>query len=82
MLCVRSGKESFGFKKLLELVCTLVYVFQRSLEYFHAAANFAIAKQVNKINDFRFLCKEIALNELNLLFFFAYYYSRLSPCYY
>ena len=31
-LRVRSGKESFGFKKLLELVCTLVYVFQRSMK--------------------------------------------------
>ena len=48
-LSVRSGKESFGFKKLLELVWTLVYVFQRSMKWFHAAANFAIAKQVNKI---------------------------------
>ena len=41
--------ESFGFKKLLELLWTLVYVFQRSMKYFLAAANFAIAKQVNKI---------------------------------
>ena len=47
-LRVRSGKESFGFKKLLELVWTLVYVFQLSMK-FHAAASFAIAKQVNKI---------------------------------
>ena len=31
-LRVRSGKESFGFKKLLELVWTLVYVFQRSMK--------------------------------------------------
>ena len=29
---VRSGKESFEFKKLLELVWTLVYVFQRSMK--------------------------------------------------
>ena len=29
-LRVPCGKESFGFKKLLELVWTLVYVFQRS----------------------------------------------------
>ena len=29
---VRSGMESFGFKKLLELVWTLVYVFQRSMK--------------------------------------------------
>ena len=33
-----------------------------------------------KLNYFRFVCKEIALNELNLLFF-AHYFSRLSPCY-
>ena len=46
---VLRGKNSFGFKKLLELVWTLVYVFQRSMKWFHAAANFAIAKQVNKI---------------------------------
>ena len=39
-----SGKESFGFKKLLELVWTLVYVFHRSMKKFHAVANFA--KQV------------------------------------
>ena len=31
-LRVRSGKESFGFKKLLELVWTLVYVFQQSMK--------------------------------------------------
>ena len=31
-LRVRSGKERFGFKKLLELVWTLVYVFQRSMK--------------------------------------------------
>ena len=31
-LRVRSGKESFGFKKLLELIWTLVYVFQRSVK--------------------------------------------------
>ena len=31
-LRVRSGKESFGFKKLLELFWTLVYVFQRSMK--------------------------------------------------
>ena len=40
-----------------------------------------IAKQVNKINYFRFVCKEIALNELYLLFC-AHYFSRLFPCYY
>ena len=34
-----------------------------------------------KLNYVRFVCKEIALNELNLLFF-AHYFSRLSPCYY
>ena len=31
-LRVGSGKESFGFKKLLELVWTLVYVFQQSMK--------------------------------------------------
>ena len=31
-LRVRSGKESSGFKKLLELVWTLAYVFQRSMK--------------------------------------------------
>ena len=31
-LRVCNGKESFGFKKLLELVWTLVYVFQRSMK--------------------------------------------------
>ena len=31
-LCVRSGKGSSGFKKLLELVWTLVYVFQRAMK--------------------------------------------------
>ena len=34
-----------------------------------------------KLNYLRFLCKEISLSELNLLFF-AHYFSRLSPCYY
>ena len=34
-----------------------------------------------KLNYSRFVCKEIAWNELNLLFF-AHYFSRLSPCYY
>ena len=34
-----------------------------------------------KLNYFTFVCKEIALNELNLLCF-AHYFSRLSPCYY
>ena len=34
-----------------------------------------------KLNYFPFVCKEIALNELNLLFF-AHYFSMLSPCYY
>ena len=34
-----------------------------------------------KLNYFRFVCEEIALNELNLLFF-AHYFSRLSPCHY
>ena len=36
---------------------------------------------MKKLNYFRFVCKEIALSELNLLFF-AHYFSRLSPCYY
>ena len=82
-LRVRSEKETFGFKKLLELVWTLVYVFQRSMKLFHVAAYFAIAKQVNEIKLLliRFVCKEIALNELNSLFF-AHYFSRLSACYY
>ena len=31
-LIFRSGKESFGFKKLLELVWTLLYVFHRSMK--------------------------------------------------
>ena len=31
-LSFRGGKESFGFKKLLELVWTLVYVFRRSMK--------------------------------------------------
>ena len=31
-LRVRSGKGIFGFNKLLELVWTLVYVFQRSVK--------------------------------------------------
>ena len=51
------------------------------MKWFLAAANFAIAKQVNKIKYFTFVCKEIALNDLNLLFF-AHYFSRLSLCYY
>ena len=38
---------SFGFKKLLDLVWTLVYVFHRSMKKFHAVASFA--KEVNKI---------------------------------
>ena len=31
-LSFRGGQESFGFKKLLELVWTLVYVFHRSMK--------------------------------------------------
>ena len=34
-----------------------------------------------KLNYFSFVCKEIALNELNLLFF-AHYFSRLFQCCY
>ena len=73
----RSGKESFGFKKLLELVWTLVYVFQRSMKSFHAVANLAIANRRIKLNYLRFVYKEIALNELNLLFLLTHDYRRL-----
>ena len=31
-LCFRSGAESFGFKKLVELVWTFLYVFHRSMK--------------------------------------------------
>ena len=37
----------WSFKRLLELIWTLVYVFHRSMKKFHAVASFA--KQVNKI---------------------------------
>ena len=53
-LSFRSGKESFGFKKLLELVWTLVYVFHQSIKWFQTSANFAIQKQVNKIRLLKF----------------------------
>ena len=39
-------KESFRFKKLLELLWTLIYVFHRSMKKLHTVASFA--KQVNK----------------------------------
>ena len=37
----------WSFKRLLELIWTLVYVFHRSMKQFHAVASFA--KPVNKI---------------------------------
>ena len=49
---VTDGKESFGVKKLLELVFTLY----RSMKYFHAIASFA--KQVNKIRLLKVLLVE------------------------
>ena len=40
MLKFCGGKECFGFKKLLEVVWTLVFVFHRSMKWFHAVASF------------------------------------------
>ena len=75
----RGGEESFGFKKLYITRITRVWtlaVANRRRET--TAASFA--KQVNKIRLLKsFICKEVALSELNLLRF-AYYHicSRLS----
>ena len=77
-LRVRSGKESFGFKKLLELVWTLVYTsFNDRWSSFTPLQTSQSQNRWTKLNYFRFVCKEIALNELSLLFF-AHYFSRLS----
>ena len=69
----RSGKENFGFKKLLELVWILVYVFigwWSSFMPLQTSQNRWI-----KLHCLSFVCR--ALNELNLLCF-VYYYRGFS----
>ena len=48
----------WSFKRLLELIWTLVHVFHRSMKQFHAVASFA--KQVDKIK----LLQELLVNKL------------------
>ena len=60
----RSGKESFGFQKLLEFVWTHV----RSIKYFLAVANFA--NRVNKIRLLRFCLYRNCFELIELFVFF------------
>ena len=65
----------WSFKRLLELIWTLVYVFHRSMKKFHAVASFA--KQVNKITLLEVLFVKKLLRGIELAVF-CYHHSRLS----
>ena len=78
-LSFRGGEESFGFKKLYITRARLVTCLRLSSIDETAVANrrretvVESAKQVNKIGLLKsFICKEVALSDLNLLRF-AYY---------